>query len=841
MAPVVPEAPKAGQWRSIADWLSMTPEAKKSLPKRVPVWTADTSQWEDLPEAKPDTDFPVSPVPSLVGQLTPAVAAMSVDSNNEGPLASNLPESPDGGKTTGKDAGDGEPSFDDIIKFETTDTSAPPVERPRFNVDYGTYSQKMRILDEYRVRIYEAMELANAIDFGIPKRQLDDMVYDADRLKSDFQTAYLNSRTWDDADAADKIYDQAKIKMLQAMVVATPSPKVEGRAIWLDRGSIVRTATPDGMRALIRRLAETGINMVYYEAINAGYALYPSQQLVENPEIKAQNWDPLAVAVDEGHKLGIEVHAWVWCFAVGNQRHNVLIGKPRNYVGPVLEDKGLMSETLRMGSGSIMPPRQTEYWLSPASPKARQFLVEAYDEIVSKYQVDGLQLDYIRYPFQRVLEQAGYENIGRSRFAAETGRSIGGGDGDSYRLWLAWKTQQVNTFVEQVSTMLKSKQRNLKLSAAVFPMSRVHRILAIQQDWETWINKGWVDALNPMNYARSEGRFKRTLGNVLEYADNQALVYSGLAIDRVNEAQMLDQIWATRELGAQGATLFANVHLDDAKAFVLKDGAYKVRPAIPPHHDPQTAFVTVFRDLKPRMDKALEKIGYAPQDMAAPTQTAGEPSSGPIPQASMLQATAIEPTSANSANATNTNNTPADPTITILKPEPTTATPPATSAPSNAPAVTSPATAPSPVVSEPVINEPKVHQDIRNALADLEKVLLLSPLPMTSTEDAAKTASTTPAVLTKPVPPSKGSKATISVVPVADIPVATAIPAISPAKVQVPLSRLVKAFDQWQQLHRKSSPLLAQYFDAQLSQLQQLANYWQRQLGSPSSCDLCLK
>ena len=800
-----PDTPDSPSLKSLSEWLGQQPEAKKIIPEQGPRWTwaPDTQQWDDLPEAKPDLVFPVADTPTL--RDIPPIAALSIESSEDN--EDNNPEGKVVEKKTAAKSGDdddAELTFDEIIHFE--DDNAKKAKRPRFSVDYGTYSMKMRALDEYRLRIHQAMKLAKAIDFGVSRREMDDLVYEADSLKSDFQTAYFNSRSWEDAEAADKIYNQASVKMLQAMVMTTPSPRVEGRAIWLDRGSIVKAENEEGMRALMQRLSNAGVNIVYYEAINAGYSLYPSQQMVENPDIKAQDWDPLKVAVEEGHKLGMEVHAWVWCFAVGNQRHNVLLEQPKSYPGPVLKEKGLMSEALRMGNGSIMPPRQTEYWLSPASPKARKFLVNAFDELVTQYPLDGLHLDYIRYPFQRIKSQAGYEPISRQRFLADTGHSLG--NGGSYRLWMAWKTQQVNSFVHQVSDLLKSKKRHLTLSAAVFPMSRMHRISAIQQDWETWVNHGWVDAINPMNYARSKGRYKRTLGNVLHYANDKALVYSGLAIDRVNEAQMLDQIWASRELGAQGTTLFANVHLNDAKAFVLKDGAYKVRPAIPPHRNPQMAFQVMFGDLKPRMNKALEKIGYAEAPAlsllnASPkTKRLVANADAPANETLALQATATnvtQPTSTGS-NTESIDNTSAAASVKSDSSNPETLVTPVT-------------------VESPRINESNIHQSIRSALLELEAMVQPNALSNATHDTAVKS----PELLQSAVHKNPSGATPI---PVSET---LGAPDLSASKLHAPLNRLITAFDQWQALHRKSNPLLTQYFTAQLHQLRQLANYWQRQ------------
>ncbi|NJK61398.1 MAG: family 10 glycosylhydrolase [Synechococcaceae cyanobacterium SM2_3_1] len=111
----------------------------------------------------------------------------------------------------------------------------------------------------------------------------------------------------------------------------------EVRAIWLDRGTIVEAGSERGLVQVFDRLAQAGINTVFFETINAGYPIYPSRVApTQNP--LTRGWDPLAAAVKLAHEREIELHSWIWTFAVGNQRHNVLpeMGLAEDYPGPVL-------------------------------------------------------------------------------------------------------------------------------------------------------------------------------------------------------------------------------------------------------------------------------------------------------------------------------------------------------------------------------------------------------------------------------------------------------------------------------------------------------------------------
>ncbi|MGB3559804.1 MAG: family 10 glycosylhydrolase, partial [Geitlerinemataceae cyanobacterium] len=100
-----------------------------------------------------------------------------------------------------------------------------------------------------------------------------------------------------------------------------PRAQSEIRAIWLDRGTIVRAGSREGLAKVFDRFQSAGINTIFFETINAGYPIYPSEVAPEqNPLIT--NWDPLKAAVELAHDRNMELHAWMWAFAVGNARHN---------------------------------------------------------------------------------------------------------------------------------------------------------------------------------------------------------------------------------------------------------------------------------------------------------------------------------------------------------------------------------------------------------------------------------------------------------------------------------------------------------------------------------------
>ncbi|MCK7504630.1 MAG: hypothetical protein MZV70_11450 [Desulfobacterales bacterium] len=72
----------------------------------------------------------------------------------------------------------------------------------------------------------------------------------------------------------------------------------------------------------------------------------------------------------EAHKRNIELHAWTWIFAVGNTRHNPIIGKPNEYPGPIISKYPELA--LRGPDGGMLAPNQHEFWLDPSNARARE-------------------------------------------------------------------------------------------------------------------------------------------------------------------------------------------------------------------------------------------------------------------------------------------------------------------------------------------------------------------------------------------------------------------------------------------------------------------------------------
>jgi uncharacterized lipoprotein YddW (UPF0748 family) len=366
----------------------------------------------------------------------------------------------------------------------------------------------------------------------------------------------------------------------------------EIRAIWLDRGTIVRAGSEQGLAKIFDKLAGAGINTVFLETVNAGYPIYPSKVAPQaNPLVRG--WDPLASGVKLAHERGIELHAWVWAFAVGNQRHNKLINRPANYPGPVLAAHP--SWASYDNRGSLFPPGQNKPFLDPANPEARQYVIALCDEIAQRYNIDGLQLDYIRYPFQDPAADRtyGYGIAARQQFRQLTGidpTKISPRDRVLWQKWTDFRTLQIDSFVAQVAQRLRKTRPNIIMSVAVFPLSEHDRLNKLQQHWEVWAQRGDVDIVIPMTYALDTYRFARlTQPWISSIKLGSALVVPGIRLFNLSSPIAVDQIQLARDLPISGYSLFAVENLNSDLQGIFQRTQGQNKEPIPYRQPFQTA------------------------------------------------------------------------------------------------------------------------------------------------------------------------------------------------------------------------------------------------------------
>lgn len=384
----------------------------------------------------------------------------------------------------------------------------------------------------------------------------------------------------------------------------------EIRAIWLDRGTIVQTKSEAELAVIFDRFAASGINTVFFETINSSYPIYPSKIAPEqNPLTKG--WDPLQAAVKLAHERGMELHAWVWVFAAANQRHNVILNKPIDDLGPVLSQRRDWGITDREGGFFDDNTNSKKAFFDPANPEVQQYLLSLLAEIVTNYDLDGIQLDYIRYPFQ---DPAANQTFGYSRESRRKFKQLTGVDPiniePNHPLWSEWtkfRVQQVDKFVSSAAQMLRNKRPNLIISTAVFPIERQERLAKIQQNWEAWAQAELVDIIVPMTYALNSDELEKITQPLFsEEAKINTIIIPGIRLLNLPDMVAVDQMQLLRNLPTGGYALFAAENFNPSLQKIISNR--QVVEATPlPTRQPFVVTVSHYQVLQKEWSFLLEK------------------------------------------------------------------------------------------------------------------------------------------------------------------------------------------------------------------------------------------
>ncbi|NOQ21490.1 MAG: family 10 glycosylhydrolase [Candidatus Aegiribacteria sp.] len=271
----------------------------------------------------------------------------------------------------------------------------------------------------------------------------------------------------------------------------------DSRYFWVVRDGL---ESPESIDSLVDRAAEAGANGIIVQVAGRAEAYYMSSIL---PAATFQDgFDPLAYTIARARPRGMEVHAWINAFLVWsapyppNDSTHIWYTHPewfmadkygrstREYTRDECDRNGLVGATL-----------------SPALPEVRAFLADIAREIAVNYNVDGIHLDYIRYP----NPSFGFEPLSTGAFFLETGldpldmfRRYG--ENDEFRdIWSFWKICHVTRTVETVRSVLRSEAPGVLLSCAV--MADPHEARSHYScDWRSWLESGLVDFVCTMAY-----------------------------------------------------------------------------------------------------------------------------------------------------------------------------------------------------------------------------------------------------------------------------------------------------------------------------------------------------
>ncbi len=301
----------------------------------------------------------------------------------------------------------------------------------------------------------------------------------------------------------------------------------QARAIWVTRFDYNK---PNDIVRIMDNCRNAGFNMVLFQVRGNGTVSYKSkiEPWAEQYNFRDPGFDPLALAIDEAHSRGMQLHAWVNVMPAWRGPGTPAIKEQLYHAHPdwFWYDKRGVRQPIRHQVG-----KKTRDWyvsLNPCLPEVRHYLVDLFRELVTNYDVDGLHMDYIRFPNEPVVKGERIPDYPRDKRTLALFRKDTGHTPDSNKKsWTQWRTEQVTRLVSDVRQMMKQAKPSAALSAAVGSVPQ--RALKHYQDGQRWLELGLLDAVCLMNYTPDAEEFTSRIKPWLEL-DSGVPILPGLSI-----------------------------------------------------------------------------------------------------------------------------------------------------------------------------------------------------------------------------------------------------------------------------------------------------------------------
>lgn len=364
----------------------------------------------------------------------------------------------------------------------------------------------------------------------------------------------------------------------QAEPTATPAERRETRAVWVSRWDF---AEHSDVQEIVDNVSRAHMNVIFFQVRGQADALYRpglepwaadlSGTLGEDP-----GYDPLADLIAAAHAKDIEVHAWMNTFpAWMGDTPPAESATPRPMYHEFNERFG--DEWLQWKGDQPMKLGEEGYlWGNPAHPAVADRVVEVSKDLLHRYELDGLHLDYIRYAGREISQ----DPVSNRAYAEAAAKNPGLTRED-------WQRDQVTEMVRRVHDEALPERPNARLTTSAWPVYKDQwgwykgndGYSAFYQDSQRWAREGYVSAIVPMTYGMTlDGHIDRFEVLAHDYVDGSQPggVVLGVGADYADFAELARRVEITREAGAKGQSFFSYRALAEHDHWAaLGDGPYQ--------------------------------------------------------------------------------------------------------------------------------------------------------------------------------------------------------------------------------------------------------------------------
>lgn len=279
------------------------------------------------------------------------------------------------------------------------------------------------------------------------------------------------------------------------------TPKHEFRGAWIhtvgqDRYQKMNSAAMKFyLSDMVRKLDEAGINAVIFQVRPEADAFYksnlePWSRFLTGTQGQApddSSFDPLAYLIDECHKRGMELHAWLNPYRVKSNVNSTLAPDHIYWKYP--------ERFVQYGN---------QLYFEPGLPENRSFICDVVRDIVSRYDVDAIHMDDYFYPYPIAGTPFPDDNSFNTYAASQ---------GFSPEQRADWRRNNVNLLIQQIKQTIAGTKPWVRFGISPFGIYRNKRndpngsdtnglenYGDLYADIKLWVQKGWIDYNLPQLY-----------------------------------------------------------------------------------------------------------------------------------------------------------------------------------------------------------------------------------------------------------------------------------------------------------------------------------------------------
>lgn len=320
--------------------------------------------------------------------------------------------------------------------------------------------------------------------------------------------------------------------------IAQP-PFQEIRGVWITENDSNILRDSPKLQDTVSQLARLNFNTLYPVVWNAGYVLYPSavaQRTGIQPFVRQglQGQDPLADLVAQSHRRGLLVIPWFEFGFMAPSTSELALNHPH-----WMTQRRDGSQTWNSDVGEVV-------WLNPFHPKVQQFITDLVLEVVTQYNVDGIQFDdHTSLPYE-----FGYDSYTIALYKQETKQDVPTNPRDP--AWMRWRADKITAFMSQLNKAVKTRKPNTIFSVAPNPYITAYN--GYLQDWVAWVRQNIVDELIVQVYRPDLQSFldqitRSEIQEARQKIPTGVGILTGLRNNPVPIQQIQAEVWAARDHG----------------------------------------------------------------------------------------------------------------------------------------------------------------------------------------------------------------------------------------------------------------------------------------------------